>query len=229
MNHMDHNSSMMDMTSAGSTPSTGMDMSHGMDHGGGMNTNLHNHGGPEGMGMNDTDRTCQGHMLMFFHSGKCEYILFETLRTTDVGSMVGACIAVFALAVIYEGLKVLREMLLQKSMITANRYAVSNGTSSQDTMVVSNKNVGDSQNGGMKSNKTKPNKNVASCIHMMSCGHFTQTLLHMIQVFISYCLMLVFMTYNAWLCISVILGAGIGYFMFGWRKAIVVDINEHCH
>jgi copper transporter 1 len=51
----------------------------------------------------------------------------------------------------------------------------------------------------------------------------------MIQVFISYCLMLVFMTYNVWLCLSVILGAGIGYFLFGWRKAIVVDINEHCH
>ena len=66
-------------------------------------------------------------------------------------------------------------------------------------------------------------------VHMVSAGHFLQTLLHMIQVFISYCLMLVFMTYNVWLCLAVILGAGVGYFLFGWRKAIVVDINEHCH
>ena len=65
--------------------------------------------------------------------------------------------------------------------------------------------------------------------HMISAGHFIQTLLHMLQVFMSYCLMLVFMTYNAWLCIAVVIGAGAGYFLFGWRKAIVVDINEHCH
>lgn len=194
MNHM-----MMHTTTAAMHDMGGMDM---MDH------SQHNHGVSMDMG-NDTDRTCAGHMLMFFHTGKCEYVLFETLRTKDVGGLVGACIAVFVLAMLYEGLKVVREMLLQKSMLQNSKYAVSsNGTSSQDTMVISHKNIG---------------------IHMMSCSHFIQTVLHMIQVFISYCLMLVFMTYNVWLCLSVILGAGIGYFLFGWRKAIVVDINEHCH
>ncbi|XP_045200561.1 high affinity copper uptake protein 1-like isoform X6 [Mercenaria mercenaria] len=183
MNHMDHGH---------------MDMGNG-------GTDGHNH---VGMDMNNTDRTCAGGMLMFFHTGKCEFILFETLRTKDVGGLVGACVAIFALAIIYEGLKVFREMLLQKAMLTGNKYAISNGSSSQDTMVISNKNVG---------------------LHMMTCSHFVQTVLHMVQVFISYCLMLVFMTYNVWLCLSVILGAGIGYFLFGWRKAIVVDINEHCH
>lgn len=182
-----------------------MDMDHG-DMGSG-NPSGHLHSGLE-MDMNETDRTCAGHMLMFFHTGKCEFILFETLRTKDVGGLVGACVAIFALAIVYEGLKVFREMLLQKAMISGNKYSISNGTASTDTMVISNKNVG---------------------LHMMTCSHFIQTVLHMIQVFISYCLMLVFMTYNVWLCLSVILGAGIGYFLFGWRKAIVVDINEHCH
>lgn len=181
-------------------------MNH-MDHGMDMGNGDHQHGGLE-MDMNDTDRTCAGHMLMFFHTGKCEYVLFESLRTKDVGGLVGACIAVFALAILYEGLKVFREVLLQKAMLTGNKYAMSNASSSQDTMVISNKNVG---------------------LHMMTCSHFMQTVLHMVQVFFSYCLMLVFMTYNVWLCLSVILGAGIGYFLFGWRKAIVVDINEHCH
>lgn len=181
-------------------------MNH-MDHGMDMGNGGHQHGGLE-MDMNDTDRTCAGHMLMFFHTGKCEYVLFESLRTKDVGGLVGACIAVFALAILYEGLKVFREVLLQKAMLTGNKYAMSNASSSQDTMVISNKNVG---------------------LHMMTCSHFMQTVLHMVQVFFSYCLMLVFMTYNVWLCLSVILGAGIGYFLFGWRKAIVVDINEHCH
>ena len=64
---------------------------------------------------------------------------------------------------------------------------------------------------------------------MLTCSHLVQTLLHIFQVIISYCLMLVFMTYNVWLCAAVALGAGMGYFVFGWKRAVVVDINEHCH
>lgn len=64
---------------------------------------------------------------------------------------------------------------------------------------------------------------------MLSPSHFLQTLLHIIQVVVSYLLMLVFMTYNAYLCMAVAAGAGAGYFLFSWRKAVVVDITEHCH
>ena len=62
----------------------------------------------------------------------------------------------------------------------------------------------------------------------------------------SYCLMLIFMTYNTWLCLSVSLGAAAGYvmphqvcwitdplfryFIFGWKKTAVMDMGgEHCH
>lgn len=64
---------------------------------------------------------------------------------------------------------------------------------------------------------------------MLSPAHFLQTLLHIVQVVVSYFLMLIFMTYNAYLCIAVAAGAGMGYFLFSWRKAVVVDITEHCH
>ena len=51
-----------------------------------------------------------------------------------------------------------------------------------------------------------------------------------VQIVLSYCLMLIFMTYNVWLCLAVALGAAIGYFMFGWKKTVVVDVGgEHCH
>lgn len=70
------------------------------------------------------------------------------------------------------------------------------------------------------------------CVHrsrMLTCAHLVQTLLHIVQVIVSYCLMLVFMTYNVWLCLAVALGAGVGYFVFAWKRAVVVDMNEHCH
>ena len=59
--------------------------------------------------------------------------------------------------------------------------------------------------------------------------HFLQTFLHVVQVTVSYFLMLIFMTYNVWLCLAVVLGAGFGYFVFGWMINKVVDIYEHCH
>ncbi|KAH3796997.1 hypothetical protein DPMN_150573 [Dreissena polymorpha] len=188
-NHMNH--SMM-------TTASNMNHDH-MNHNPGMHMDMNNTGGCDSMGM-----------MMYFHEGNCEYVLFEGLHVTTAGGMVGACFAIFALGVLYEGLKVLRETLLQRAMVS--KYASSANGGSQDAMVINNKNVGSRRS-----------------IHMMSGSHFLQTLLHMIQVFISYCLMLIFMTYNVWLCLSVILGAGVGYFLFGWRKAIVVDINEHCH
>ena len=64
---------------------------------------------------------------------------------------------------------------------------------------------------------------------IFSLAHLLQTLLHILQIVISYFLMLIFMTYNVWLCIAVALGAGCGYFAFGWKRALIVDINEHCH
>lgn len=64
---------------------------------------------------------------------------------------------------------------------------------------------------------------------MLSWPHILQTFLHVIQMVISYFLMLIFMTYNVWLCLAVVAGSGMGYFLFGWRKATVVDITEHCH
>ncbi|KOC63035.1 High affinity copper uptake protein 1 [Habropoda laboriosa] len=48
--------------------------------------------------------------------------------------------------------------------------------------------------------------------------HILQTILNVAQLIIGYCLMLIFMTYNAWLCIAVALGAMLGYWLFAWDK-----------
>lgn len=53
---------------------------------------------------------------------------------------------------------------------------------------------------------------------MWSRDHLVQTLLHLVQVTLSYLLMLVFMTYNTWLCAATVVGLALGYFLFGWRR-----------
>jgi len=51
----------------------------------------------------------------------------------------------------------------------------------------------------------------------------------MVQLVMAYLLMLIFMTFNYWLALAVMIGGGLGYFLFGWKKAVIVDVTEHCH
>lgn len=149
-------------------------------------------------------------MKMFFHTGYNEYILFQDLYTKSVGEMVGACIVIFILAMLYEGLKVMREQMLRKANVKTRYHSMTIEPSlSRDTMI-------------QEEHKTVE-------VRILSTSHFVQTLMHILQVTVSYCLMLLFMTYNIWMCVAIILGAGAGYFAFGWKRAIIVDINEHCH
>ncbi|ESO06021.1 hypothetical protein HELRODRAFT_64907, partial [Helobdella robusta] len=67
--------------------------------------------------------------------------------------------------------------------------------------------------------------------------HLIQTALHGVQIFLSYCLMLIFMTYNIWLCTSVVVGAIFGYFLFSWKRhkcsncvpTANITTSDHCH
>ncbi|XP_061553956.1 high affinity copper uptake protein 1 isoform X2 [Phycodurus eques] len=162
----------------------------------------HDHGGGAGGGGH-------GGMAMTFYFGYRNVpLLFSGLLINSAGEMVGACIGVFLLAVLYEGLKMGREALLRRSQVNV-RYNCMPLPGADGTVL-------------METHKTVGQR-------MLSPAHFLQTVLHVVQVVVSYILMLVFMTYNAYLCMAVAAGAGAGYFLFSWRKAVVVDITEHCH
>lgn len=161
---------------------------------------------PEGhMGHGD------GHMMMqmtFYFGFSNVELLFPGLVINSAGEMVGACIGVFLMAVLYEGLKIGREFLLRRNQVNV-RYNSMPVPGADGTIL-------------METHKTVGQR-------MLSLAHLLQTVLHIIQVVVSYFLMLVFMTYNGYLCIAVAVGAGVGYFLFSWKKAVVVDITEHCH
>ncbi|XP_008400828.1 high affinity copper uptake protein 1 [Poecilia reticulata] len=165
-------------------------------------TTVHDHGGGDG--------GHAGHsMAMTFYFGyRNVELLFSQLVINSPGEMFGACVGVFLLAVLYEGLKIGREILLRRSQVNV-RYNSMPLPGADGTML-------------METHKTVGQR-------MLSPAHFLQTVLHVVQVVVSYVLMLVFMTYNAYLCIAVAAGAGMGYFLFSWQKAVVVDITEHCH
>jgi len=60
--------------------------------------------------------------------------------------------------------------------------------------------------------------------------HLVQTLLHFVQFTLGYMLMLIAMTFNVWLFVSVVFGVSLGYFVFNYRQSLSVDVTEEpCH
>jgi len=189
-------------------------MNHGMDHaamGHGAHAGMDHSGPTSELPLNDHAEhraQPQMHMMaMWFHLGYNEVVLFDSWKISTIGGLIGSMVGIFFMAALYEGLKYYREFLFWKTYNALQYRAVTlpaeKGVVSEDNQIV------------------QPT--------MMSPMHFFQTFLHMVQMIVSYFLMLIFMTYNVWLCLAVVLGAGVGYFLFGWKKSVVVDVTEHCH
>ncbi|XP_059047445.1 high affinity copper uptake protein 1-like isoform X2 [Achroia grisella] len=226
--HMDHSNMHMDHK-----------MNHGDDHMGHhlmnlthSNTNLYNDSADiSPMSHHQSDVVSQSShenhgsvshsmMSMTFHGGYIETILFSWWNVEEVGEFVGSFFAIFIMALLYEGLKYYRKHLLWKSYTGLQYCAVSppdkgvaNICAADEPQVI----------------QPMPHVLERNVPTMLSKAHAWQTVLHGIQVLVSYMLMLVFMTYNTWLCAAVVLGSATGYFFFGWRESVVVDFTEHCH
>ncbi|KAK6636936.1 hypothetical protein RUM43_010600 [Polyplax serrata] len=158
-------------------------------------------------------------MSMEFHFGYTETILFHSWKINSVGGLIGSMFGIILMAALYEGLKYYREYLFWK---TYNSLQYKSVRFPGDKVVESS------------SEGNKIVHLVGEVIHkqppsMWNLMHAYQTFLQAVQMVLSYFLMLIFMTYNVWLCMAVILGATIGYFLFGWKKSVVVDVTEHCH
>lgn len=166
-------------------------------------TPSHEHGGD----MSHCDMSSHSMMMMNFHAGYCETVLFSSWQITTIGSLIGSMIGIFIMAALYEGLKYYREYLFWRTYNALQYRSVTmpaeKGVVSEDNRIV------------------QPT--------MFSLMHGFQTFLHVVQIVLSYFLMLIFMTYNIWLCLAVVLGAATGYFLFGWKKSVIVDVTEHCH
>lgn len=194
-------------------------MNHeGMDHGS-MKHGSMDHGNMDhDVGASTSDMCSNMHgMSMTFHTGYSESVLFENWKVTSIGSLVGSMIGIIIMAALYEGLKYYREYLFWKTY---------NALQYRSVTVPTEKNVVAEDNRVVHM--------VGEVIHkqpptMLSWMHLFQTFLHIVQIVLSYFLMLIFMTYNVWLCCAVVIGAAIGYFLFGWKKSVIVDVTEHCH
>ncbi|XP_072014578.1 high affinity copper uptake protein 1-like [Amphiura filiformis] len=137
----------------------------------------------------------------FFNTASDFYVLFNKWHVKYAGGIIGSCCAVFILAVFFEAVKVARHHLL-KASVNKVRHRIVETQTDERSLILEQQSEGE--------------------LSFLSRGHLLQTFLHFIQIVISYSLMLIVMTYNVYLCLSVFLGATFGYFIFAWTKTIDV-------
>lgn len=167
------------------------------------------------------------HMGMVFHFADCESILFTFWHTTSATGMVISCFIVFLIAVFYEGLKFYRQWLMSQNRLEGGAHRRRSRRSRRSH-----------RHDNMHLEDAMSQSSVMSAVPGgggPSCGeslrpwfkpmHLFQTVLHMFHVFIAFMLMLIFMTFNVWLCAAVVLGAGLGYFIFFAKTG---GLTEHC-
>ncbi|KAJ7339568.1 hypothetical protein OS493_005969 [Desmophyllum pertusum] len=168
-------------------------MSHG-SHGGMEHSTMVTHTTNNSLGHSDKSHQSghgesAGHVMMF-HLRTNLNLLFEPWDISTTKVLVGSCIAVLFVSALYEGLKIFRGRLM--NMHTGMEQETEHET---DAVHIMRSHQGCRQN-------------------MCSFHHLTQTVIHVVQVVVGYLLMLVVMTYQVYLGIAVIFGAGLGYFLF---------------
>ncbi|XP_003747130.1 high affinity copper uptake protein 1 [Galendromus occidentalis] len=157
------------------------------------------------------DQTSAGHVMgvphaihipmmqMTFNFSDDVTLLFDWWHPKDVLGMLVSCAVIFAMAATLEMLRAFRDAMYVRSRQTGSSSSLISSSSMSWTSAI-----------------------FAPC-------HITQTILYFIQVVAGYMLMLLFMTFNGYVCIAIVLGATVGHFAFGWRKSMLFEVTaDHC-
>lgn len=123
------------------------------------------------------------------HYGTCEVILFRKWIAETIGAFIGSAFGLFFLALLHEGIRYYREHL--DYSLVKNKFDIQQGEKPQ-----------------IKTNME----------YIFSKSHIIQSLLHPLQIAIGYWLMLIFMQFNFWLILSILLGATFGYLLCAWLR-----------
>ncbi|XP_072421649.1 protein SLC31A2 [Chiloscyllium punctatum] len=132
-------------------------------------------------------------MPMYFFASDQVVLLFDFWNIHSVAGMVLTVVIVLLMTVLYEMLKV-ETVKLDKKILDLVAAPPNPQDETAETLPIN------------------PNSQKTSCKRWIWV-HVLQSVLHIIQVVLSYFLMLCAMSYNVWVFLSVIAGAGIGYFV----------------
>ncbi|KAJ7629882.1 Ctr copper transporter [Mycena rosella] len=158
-------------------------------------------------------------------------IVFRSWHVSSTASLIGSCIAIMALGVFYEYLRA-----FQKSLDT--RIALALVASGKGKTRAASRSGRSTPGAGREEAGLLTGRRI---FNIPSTGTPVPFLLRVLRaalygatVFLSFFLMLVFMTYNAYLILATVLGAALGHFVFGGTINVDALLSEEsksmaCH
>uniref|UniRef100_A0A158P866 Copper transport protein n=1 Tax=Angiostrongylus cantonensis TaxID=6313 RepID=A0A158P866_ANGCA len=151
-------------------------------------------------------------MKMWFHGGWDEVILFEFWRISSFSGLILSFIAIFVMGAIYEGIKWFRvylQMISSTSEFVSNESGIRLRKISHDEVLQ-----------GLELVQNSPAIFCSPFTHAHACSsmRLLEAFLYVVQLVLAYWLMLIVMTYNTWLTMAVIGGAGFGHWLFAVIK-----------
>jgi len=185
-----------------------------MDHGGG-------HGG------HDMPMPPMCKMNMLWNTDIIDTcIVFRSWRISSNAVFFWSCAAIIALGVFYEYLRVIQRRLdyhiaLSLSKGKGRTRAGARGRASPEGS------RGPAEESGLLSGQRTLNESLAGT-PVPPASRALRAAVYGVTVFISFFLMLVFMTYNAYLITAVVIGAALGHYIFGSTmnvEAILLDTS----
>ncbi|XP_071949242.1 high affinity copper uptake protein 1-like [Antedon mediterranea] len=160
------------------------------------------------LGLTQKEINCTSIMHdMYFHFDETsDYFLFRRWEIKHFSEFVFTCLFVFVVAFMYEMILVCRELALHGNIQRRHNEMVrSKPMPSERTRMLT-------EGHGVEE------------IGFCTPAHICQTFIHIMVVITRYFLMLVIMTLNGYLCLSVLAGSTLGYFFFAWKKTVIVNL-----
>ncbi|KAL5253725.1 hypothetical protein ACHWQZ_G013484 [Mnemiopsis leidyi] len=190
---------------------------------GGMNHQMPDNSAPEmkmmdGHMMPANDSIAMMMMQMTFYAGVDCTVLINQWKTSNAGQLLGTAIFWFVVAVLHQGTKRLRRCLLNRRGSRAQRAGTFTKLDDNETTPIQSPETEIVNSFAMDLVKeymaqlyspSSPPSGWQKMTH-----HILQSVLQLLQTTTSYLLMLVFMTYNVWLAVAIVLGDMCGYMIF---------------
>ncbi|KAI0775826.1 Ctr copper transporter [Trametes elegans] len=179
-------------------------MNHG-DHGG--------HDGGHGMPMPSDGPTCSMNMLWNTQvEDTC--IVFRSWHISSTTAFVFSCAVVVGLGVLYEWLRAAQRTLDRRIAATLSAQGKGKATATATGGSVSGRSTPEfeSEEAGLLTGSLVPKARLGTPLPFSA--RLSRAALYGASVFLSFFLMLVFMTYNAYLILATVVGAALGHFIF---------------
>jgi copper transporter 1 len=222
---------------------------HGMEHG--MKNGIEHgmeHGVDHSQHNAQTEHGSHNMATYFYFGFENVQMLFKKWIISDIKSLLFACIILLVICIFAEWLRVWREnkstamiCALQQQWRRSEASSPRNSTSrygighhvvnsrTEESLLNQKETQPDmEEGGGVVYCETVELRPIAPrlLVGLKMKNHILLSIGYTIQQFISLFLMLVFMTFNLYLCLTIAIGHGLGYYLFSWKRLIYGSIGK---